>query len=41
MAPDYLKGLAHDPQGKLLIPVALFLQVSGFLIMRRIVDIKV
>lgn len=41
LAPDYLKGLAHDPQGKFMIPVALFLQLSGFLIMRRIVDIKV
>ncbi len=41
LAPDYLKGLAHDPSGKYLIPMAIFLQVSGFLIMRRIVDIKV
>jgi tight adherence protein B len=41
LVPDYLTGLAHDPQGKYLIPVALFLQLTGFLIMRRIVDIKV
>jgi tight adherence protein B len=41
LAPDYLVGLAHDPEGKYLIPVALFLQITGFLIMRRIVDIKV
>jgi len=41
LAPDYLKGLAHDPSGKYLIPTALFLQLTGFLIMRRIVDIKV
>ena len=34
-------GLAHDPAGKYLIPMALFLQLTGFLIMRRIVDIKV
>lgn len=41
LAPDYLMGLAHDPAGKYLIPMALFLQLTGFLIMRRIVDIKV
>jgi tight adherence protein B len=41
LAPDYLKELAHDPAGKYLIPMALFLQVTGFLIMRKIVDIKV
>ncbi|HET6463082.1 MAG TPA: type II secretion system F family protein [Candidatus Krumholzibacteria bacterium] len=41
LAPDYLMGLAHDPSGKYLIPIALFLQLTGFLIMRRIVDIKV
>ena len=41
LAPDYLQGLAHDPAGKYLIPMALFLQLTGFLIMRRIVDIKV
>ena len=41
LAPDYLKGLAHDPSGKYLIPVALFLQLTGFLVMRKIVDIKV
>ena len=41
LAPDYLKELAHDPAGKYLIPMALFLQLTGFLIMRKIVDIKV
>jgi tight adherence protein B len=41
LAPDYLKGLVHDPSGKFLIPMALFLQLTGFLIMRKIVDIKV
>lgn len=41
LAPDYLQGLAHDPAGKYLIPMAVFLQLTGFLIMRRIVDIKV
>jgi tight adherence protein B len=41
LAPDYLRGLAKDPVGKYLIPIAGVLQVTGFLIMRRIVDIKV
>jgi tight adherence protein B len=41
LAPEYLMGLVHDPAGKYLIPMALFLQLTGFLIMRRIVDIKV
>jgi tight adherence protein B len=41
LAPDYLPGLAKDPAGKYLIPMALVLQVTGFLVMRRIVDIKV
>ncbi len=41
MAPEYLQGLWEDPQGKYLIPVAIVLQVVGFVAMRRIVDIKV
>jgi len=41
LAPEYLKGLAADPIGKYFIPIAIFLQITGFLIMRRIVDIKV
>jgi len=41
LAPEYLGSLAKDPQGKYLIPIAVVLQVVGFLIMRRIVDIKV
>jgi tight adherence protein B len=41
LAPDYLMGLAKDPVGKYMIPAALIMQVTGFLIMRRIVDIKV
>jgi len=41
MAPEYLRGLWEDPQGKYLIPVAVVLQVIGFVAMRRIVDIKV
>jgi tight adherence protein B len=41
LAPDYLKSLAADPSGKYLIPMAVVMQVVGFLVMRRIVDIKV
>lgn len=41
VAPDYLKELREDPIGRYLIAMAVFLQVAGFLIMRRIVDIKV
>ena len=41
IAPDYLRGLAADPVGRYLILTAALLQVSGFFIMRRIVDIKV
>ena len=41
VAPTYLKGLAADPVGRYLIYMALGLQVVGFLIMRRIVNIKV
>ena len=41
VAPDYLKGLAADPLGRYMIIGAIFLQVTGYLIMRRIVNIKV
>ena len=41
LAPDYLKGLASDPAGKYLIPMAVTMQVIGVVVMRRIVDIKV
>jgi tight adherence protein B len=41
VAPDYLKGLVADPIGKNLIIMAVVLQVVGFLIMRRIVNIRV
>lgn len=41
LAPGYLQSMADDPMGRYLIPIAISLQVIGFLIMRRIVDIKV
>jgi tight adherence protein B len=40
-APTYLTGLIADPVGRYLILGAALLQITGFLIMRRIVDIKV
>lgn len=41
VAPDYLKGLAADSLGRILIVMAVSLQLIGFFVMRRIVDIKV
>jgi tight adherence protein B len=41
VAPDYLKGMLDDPVGPYIIGFAVFLQIAGYLIMRRIVDIKV
>ncbi len=41
LAPDYLRSMAADPAGKYLIPTAGVMQIVGFLVMRRIVDIKV
>jgi tight adherence protein B len=41
LAPDYLEVLIHDPAGPYLVGSALVLQVTGYLIMNRIVSIKV
>ncbi len=41
VAPQYLKGLVVDPIGHVLIFAAIALQIVGFLIIRRIVSIKV
>jgi tight adherence protein B len=41
VAPEYLKGLVADQAGRLLIAAAVALQVIGFLVIRRIIDIKV
>jgi tight adherence protein B len=41
VAPQYLRGLVQDPIGHALIFIAVALQVIGFLIIRRIVSIKV
>ncbi len=41
MAPDYMRALITDPVGPYIIGGALTLQVIGYLIIRKIVDIKV
>ncbi len=41
LVPDYLKTLVTDPAGPYLIGLALFLQIVGYLAMRKIVQIKV
>jgi tight adherence protein B len=41
VAPQYLKSLADDPDGKWMIAGAIVAQMLGYYIMRRIVDIKV
>lgn len=41
VAPGYLQGMAADPDGKHLIIAAIVAQVLGFLVMRKITDIKV
>ena len=41
VAPEYLKGLVVDPIGRVLIVAAVSLQVIGFLVIRRIINIKV
>jgi tight adherence protein B len=41
MAPDYMRALITDPVGPYIIGGALAMQVIGYLIIRKIVDIKV
>jgi tight adherence protein B len=41
VAPEYLRGLADDEMGRHLIVMAVIMQITGYFIMRRIVDIKV
>jgi len=40
-APDYLPLLLKDPDGKWLVVTAVVLQVLGYMVMRRITNIKV
>ena len=39
--PDYLPGLLEDPVGRNLVVAAVMLQLSGYMLMRRIISIKV
>jgi tight adherence protein B len=41
MAPDYLKTLVEDPIGPYMIVLAIALQIIGYLVIRRIINIKV
>lgn len=41
MNPDYMSILWHDRRGHYLIAVAMFLQVTGMIIVRRILNIKI
>ena len=41
VAPTYLSGMAKDPAGRYLILGSIVGQLLGFLVMRKIVDIKV
>jgi len=41
MNPEYMSVLWKDPRGHMLIGVALFLQVTGMLIVRKILRIKI
>ncbi len=41
VAPQYLRILAEDPDGKWMILGAVCAQILGYFIMRRITDIKV
>ncbi len=41
IAPEYLRILAEDPDGKWMILGAVCAQILGYIIMRRITDIKV
>jgi len=39
--PDYMAVLWRDPRGHYLIGTALVMQVTGMLIVRKILDIKI
>jgi len=41
MNPEYMSILWKDPRGHLLIAVALFMQLTGMLIVRKILNIKI
>ena len=41
IAPDYLASMARDPVGRYMILGAVLGQLVGYVIMKRIVNIKV
>ena len=41
MNPEYMSILWKDPRGHILIGIALFMQVTGMLVVRKILDIKI
>ncbi|MCS7314508.1 MAG: type II secretion system F family protein [Bryobacterales bacterium] len=41
LAPDYLRGMARDEHGRYLIAAAIIGQVTGYFLMRRIINIKI
>ena len=41
IAPDYMLGFIRDPIGQILLLAALFLQLLGFIWIRRVVNIRV
>jgi Flp pilus assembly protein TadB len=41
MNPEYMSVLWYDPRGLYLIITALFMQVTGMLIVRKILRIKI
>jgi len=41
VAPDYLPQMARDPDGKWMIVAAVIFQIIGYLVMRKITNIKV
>jgi tight adherence protein B len=41
VAPDYLPQMAKDPDGKYMIAAAVVFQILGYIIMRKITNIKV
>jgi tight adherence protein B len=41
MNPDYMSVLWKDQRGHYLIAAAMFMQITGMLIVRKILDIKI
>jgi Flp pilus assembly protein TadB len=41
MNPEYMSILWKDQRGHYLIAIALFMQLTGMLIVRKILDIKI